>query len=295
MKNKEILANLLASHGVQVFPKADGRIEIPQSLVRMIGWGRGQKVYISDKPGFLIVSKEKSKNNVRSIITTGGRARLPVGVLRNKGFEGKPLALSIEKDCIIARVYCDADDILKTLSLDNHSIKSLTNVLLGENSPKLFLLKNQTVVLPLRPPFRFPGYFLSTREVVRFEFPQSSIAPEYFYLLPVLSEPGKYGFLLLNENDYTIIGIKLKSAGVSLDNPNRGIVPMWLPFSGWKIFLNPVEHKYDINKAREACGKTEDFLKNNFRVYNHLTDSGFIIRPAPSLSYKTLEVPECLK
>jgi len=315
MYENEILTGLLISRcGIQALPKADGRVEIPQSLVKSIGWHKHQVVFISKKPGELIICGQHSDDVICKTTISCGRIRIPAGALRSVGFENKPLLLMLGDGCIVVRIDCRGkeSDIKQVLGqIEPSNIKELSTLLLGGNrqfeKPKFFLLQRlrQLVARPIKPPFRFPGYLLSTKELVLFKtFNKVPQKPTMFYLLPIIKmleptskERYNFGFLLLTEENYGAVVEALRRASVNAKKPNRSLIFLYRPFSlgMWSVYVNPPDDIPEeiVNKAVGICNNPEIFLRNYFREFEE-KDTEFIIHMPPPISKENLEKFKCL-
>jgi len=305
---ESILVNLLTSeHGIRVKPKRDGRVEVPQNLVKAVGWDKRQVVFISKEPGVLTLCGSRSNLTIGKTKVSKGRVRIPAGILKSVEFIRKPLVLSLGKDYISARVCCEdkIEDIKQVIGrIQQPDIEELSSILIGKKEfvePQLFLLQDGLVVQPIRPPFKFFGYYLSTKEVVYIN-PDETRKGDIFFLLPVIkfsqpqeAERFKLGFLLLNEYNYATTYKTLHRARVDCRNPNRSLIFLYRPFTFgmWSVFINPPgDMPVDIQKANNICKDPERFLRTFFRQFEK-KDLGNIVWPPPSITKTTVERFKC--
>ena len=96
MEERQQLVNLLlTSFGVDLYPKSDGRIEIPKYMITTAGWDSYDKVYMSsDLQGNLYISSDStffSGGVTISVAVSHGRLRIPVGFLKRIGIHNRNL------------------------------------------------------------------------------------------------------------------------------------------------------------------------------------------------------------
>lgn len=104
-----IIENYILTHSKTfAFPKADGRVEVPQQIVNQAGWKKEKYIHVGFVPGELYLSKT---NNFESYVTylgkmviNDGRIRIYAGYLKKCGFAGKSLSMVIANGHIIVRL-----------------------------------------------------------------------------------------------------------------------------------------------------------------------------------------------
>jgi len=102
---KDVLLDfLITKRGIVSFPKSDGRIEIPQTIVKMMGWDKCNEIYIKKSPsGLLLTSTTSVRGLVGKVVVSCGRVRIPAKILRSSNLENKKIVLAIKQDYVIAR------------------------------------------------------------------------------------------------------------------------------------------------------------------------------------------------
>jgi hypothetical protein len=83
---------LLDARGTILYPKGDGRIEIPQGLVRLMGWRNKSIVRIGTcLRGLSLASDDfPVPEPLGQVAVSMDRVRIPVSILRKAGINGKP-------------------------------------------------------------------------------------------------------------------------------------------------------------------------------------------------------------
>jgi hypothetical protein len=77
------LARMIAYRdGTTLYPKGDGRVEIPHGIVRLMGWRDKSTVWIKYGPGCLVLSGNKPDNPIGRITVSMERARIPMSMLK---------------------------------------------------------------------------------------------------------------------------------------------------------------------------------------------------------------------
>lgn len=90
------LARMVAYRdGTVLYPKGDGRVEIPHGIVRLVGWRDKSVVWIGKGPGCLVLSNAKPESPIGRISVSMERARIPMSILRASSMGG-PVAASLD-------------------------------------------------------------------------------------------------------------------------------------------------------------------------------------------------------
>lgn len=89
------LVRLLAPRcGTAIRPKADGRIEIPHGIVRLMGWPNGQAILVTRRDGYIEVSDGCGPDVIGQVVVSMERVRIPSSILRKAGMAGKTVVVS---------------------------------------------------------------------------------------------------------------------------------------------------------------------------------------------------------
>src|SRR5574343_1470109 len=90
------LARMIAYRdGTVLYPKGDGRVEIPHGIVRLMGWRDKSTVWIGRGPGCLVLSIGKPDNPVGRIAVSMERARIPMSILKAASMGG-PIVVALD-------------------------------------------------------------------------------------------------------------------------------------------------------------------------------------------------------
>jgi hypothetical protein len=134
----DIITELLLGYGMSVLPKGDGRLEIPQHVVKMLGWSRKKELFFSLRAGFLVVSsRPQADTHIGKVAVNMGRARVPLNILKAAGMNGDALMLVItDGEEIVLRPFVVARDFLKSLvaQLDSNIVASIAKILTVDRS-----------------------------------------------------------------------------------------------------------------------------------------------------------------
>lgn len=132
----EVTNYLIGQQGTISHPKSDGRVEIPQLLIKKLGWDKKQTAYIKFYNDELLVYTKQIEDNSKNIWIyriTNGRIRIPVSVLRSANLNNKPLYLAIGGENIIIKSKTKSEKIQSFISsLSPEQIKLLYSVFIPE-------------------------------------------------------------------------------------------------------------------------------------------------------------------
>jgi len=96
------LARLVAHRdGTLLYPKGDGRVEIPHGIVRFMGWSDKSTVWIGRSPGCLVLSNERQDDTVGRVAVSMERVRVPMSILKSAAMGDGPVVVSIDLSGII--------------------------------------------------------------------------------------------------------------------------------------------------------------------------------------------------
>jgi len=101
-----------------VNPKKDGRVEIPQSIVKIMGWEFHNKLYAYKNKDELILSFEKKSFGelLGTLKVSNKRIRVPSTFLKKTGLKND-ISISCKLDSIILKIeYTNIDEIAKKIA-----------------------------------------------------------------------------------------------------------------------------------------------------------------------------------
>lgn len=264
--------------GVSVFPKADGRVEIPQFVVHAMGWERINKVYITiEDIGVCVYTNNEGLNTAGFTLVSGGRIRIPASILKKTIFFKKPLMFVIERNRVIARkraelseveeclknIFGDEEKCINTLACKSSTKKKL----IGKPELILLSMNHITIFRSVGFPFKFMASFNNTTREIVFSRPRHNIFA--FYLIPGIKRVNDndfiIGFLLLNSRTHEQLCRKIKENGI-----DREIMfyPGQTEIGGFRVFTNAPNTKYSaelISRAEHMCGDPKNLLETHFR------------------------------
>lgn len=201
---KDVLLDfLITERGVISSPKSDGRIEIPQNIIKTMGWNKHKTIFVKKIPSGLLLTDKDINTNMGKIVVSYGRVRIPFKILKSVGLNGKKINLTCEDGNVVIKAsntelrkniielldgFCDhcEDRLKKVVNFILGNVEELTikkeeftphknatfcgSPLIiktpknNKKEPCLFLLdKNELVFRPIGMPFRFPGYYLKLK------------------------------------------------------------------------------------------------------------------------------------
>ena len=156
MDKREQLANLLITNfGMELYPKADGRVEVPQCLVSSADWHSCRSVYMSSNmDGIIYISSSsdlmKDDTVTITVAVSSGRLRIPAGFLKKVGLYGKRLSATHDGDSMLMVRPDNSknDRALEELlgSFLDSQITELLNILTGEEIVDNNLIPNRDIV-----------------------------------------------------------------------------------------------------------------------------------------------------
>lgn len=263
-------------------PRKDGRIEVPQIIVKKMGWNKD--VYISRFDGGLKLSP-KLGQSIINVKHSNGRIIIPKDILKNENVLFKRLRAEINGTSIKImtepQYYADlAESIVSAMDLDlaKHIIKSIykkfPDLSFVKTDAELFLPNKENPICfrPVGLPYRFPAYYLNSKLL---KLANGSIktekVPELFFIIPGIKKCGtaySIGFLLVNSKLHGRISyIVSKNGGVH----NQDIIIQYSNkdvgnFGSFRAYLGPREKLPDkiLKTANRLCKNPKEFLLNNF-------------------------------
>lgn len=306
--NKEIekmaeIGTKLHNCGISVFPKADGRIEIPQFVVSAMDWKGLSEIYFTHEDVGICMYADGSrlKNIIGSSISNTGRFRIPATSIRKTPFFRKGLIFVIERERVVAHPRAELSKVKEDLGVlfsgsktPKEHLKELEKDLPKLGKPELILLDTNriTTFKPVDLPFSFLATFSSTkREIV---FSASKYNNFNFFLVPGIERSGnnyRIGFLLINNQVYKKISSKLKD--YSSEHNEIGFWPHPKETGGFQIFINPSFGKYEkaiVGKAKIMCKDPKELLEIHFRQNPPNINDDIYITPPSIIAKQTINV-----
>jgi hypothetical protein len=286
--NNFIIENYLLTHWkVTVFSKSDGRVEIPQNIIKQVGWKDQKYIHVGFIPGKLYLSKtdafEFGINYLGEIKVSDRRVRIRSNFLRRCNFIHKPLNLVIADDYIILTLdNRNADSVGEIRDLiDGFSEiqkKKFINIIMQDFkvkplSPELILLdeKKPLTFRQLGLPFRFSGFWSDRRnEIVLYNGKNRIPFTSVLYIIPGIEKMSnnqyKIGYLLLDSFTYSELVALINLGHVKTD---RDII-FCTGVDYYKICNNPPNDidRSIINKTKGMFDDKEGFLNKCFNTTN---------------------------
>lgn len=300
----------IRNRGVRAFPKADGRIEVPQFVIHALGWENVEKIYINESDvGMYLTSVEN--NTCWSAQVSGGRIRIPAGVLRRTTFFRKDLIFIIERERVFFHPSADFSEVKQSLENIFTMVNKKSGKKVGElkealdeldstfssdiiPKPELILLDmNETTVFrPVNLPFKFYAGFSNTKREIVFE--NTGWSESSFYLVPGIKRVGasnyNIGFLLLGSMTYERLCCKIKEGGM-----DREVMfwPQRTAMGGFQVFLNPPNTECldeIINIAQAICGDPKNLLETHFRNNGEVIINDVYTTPPSIITKQTINL-----
>jgi hypothetical protein len=194
--NKTLITNLICCNfGIKVIPKSDGRIEIPQILIKQMGW-EVDKVFMCFMPREVLISKYRVSGQDVIIKVADGRIRIPAGQLKKFDLLNKEWVINGAGDTIQARPIINYGNVENFVNSLNEEQMKLASKIFGidtkEEEPELIELdkNNPTIFKIINGPF-------TNKEK---------------YLIPgikISKEGNKIGFLIVENELFNIIRKKV--------------------------------------------------------------------------------------
>jgi len=285
-----IIKNYLTwRHGIYVYPKADGRIEVPQSILSKMGWDL-KEIYITAELGEIIISPIPLDNSGRSMACklTNGRVRIPYTISKVLGFDKTPVYMVICNGYIIVRSNVNSISSNKRIQLFLESLSDSQKKDLIAIVRNLPIINNVAIsvakeVYSAKPELILPDVVQSI--VFRIIGPPACLGcatwlretKELFLIKdfndcsPVFIIPGiqimnggfRIGFLLVDTPLYKEISVLVKRGASELI--------IWYETSSptnFRIYVNPItplENKL-MDKAHNMCQDHFEFANDVFKI-----------------------------
>lgn len=132
---KKRILNLIGPQGTICHPKSDGRVEVPQLLIKQLGWKNGT-IYIKSLIGEITIYKKDAKENADNIWEVGmrdGRIRIPNGLIKLANLSNKSVNMFICNEHIVVRNSIRSNNALDFInSLDEKQTRLLYSLFAPE-------------------------------------------------------------------------------------------------------------------------------------------------------------------
>lgn len=297
---EEQLVNFLTTDfGVELFPKADGRVEIPKDVVLFLGWNKSDIINLFFNDGNVYVSDGTFEKNIQ-IKVSHGRVRIPIGVLKSAGLYRKSLIATFDLNCTMRLTASNSSSnwaINEFIgSLTKHQAEALVNIFMGKSSrddnsipsmeiakisvnqeklprPEMFILEaleeKSFIFRPTGNPYKFNFCWVDKTPMLCKNEDNSLVS----YVIPGIRRgEDKVGFLLIDETTFGKVCyiLKRKNETTAID---KDLIFMFSPktkIGSFKVYENP---KQEINQelveqSKLVCSNPERFLTSNFNIYS---------------------------
>ena len=316
IKMKEQLVEYISTNfGIDLYPKADGRVEIPKEVVLFLGWDSCEIVNTMFEEGNVYVSNGSFDKNI-PIKVSHGRVRIPVGVLKSAGLHKKSLIATFDLNCTM-RITADNSNNIEAInefidSLTEKQKKNLKDIFIGDTykinneipnmelvrapvnqsdfeKPKMFLLDaiedKSFIFKPVGNPYKFK--FCWSDKVPLLSRDEEDILVSY--AIPGINMYNKdVGFLLVDQITFGKVCyiLKKKEEETGIDKDLIFIFSPKTRIGSFKVYENPKQEveRNIIDRAKLICANPENFLLNNFDIYS----SGKRDFPPTSLTSNTI-------
>jgi hypothetical protein len=286
-----ILMNyLIWQHNDWVYPKADGRIEIPQTIISKMGWKDLDKIYVVAARGEIIISPDvdtDSSDKAMLCKLNKGRIRIPATISKAVGFHNVPVYMVAITNCVIVKAnICTSNTIRRArLFLEGLSTEQKENLIgIVRNEP----LVNE-VAVPVNPK-NIPA--LAEPELILLDVIQPvvfRVTGEPVYLGAAWIKENKELILMDSggDNMYLIPGIHILRGGfrigyllvdtslyreISFNILKRGALEFIIWYdtaspNSFKLYVNPPTVLADelLKKTQEICSNATEFANSVFR------------------------------
>lgn len=155
MEERDQLVNLLLTNfGVDLYPKPDGRIEIPKYIISVAGWDSSSMVYMSsDLSGNIYISTDSSlvEDEISiAVAISHGRLRIPAGFLKKARLFNRSLVSVYDMNSML-HLRPDNSDSIEALSeflstLDDNQVNELSNILTGRVQSNIRQLPHMEII-----------------------------------------------------------------------------------------------------------------------------------------------------
>lgn len=295
----QLSLKLQNSNGTILFPKSDGRIEIPRTLVKLLEWENEEFIYVEmvESTGNLLMHcNQKTGLLPRSKIkVSSGRVRVPLSIIKKVGTDRNQSVrlipnLNLSSLIILPNMRCSSEikSILREIGSD--LCKKLFDCLCNKETlldkddsykPKLFLIdvKKPTVVRIIGLPFSFSAHWVTNENTgggtLVPHFLECSIckhrSPENIYIVPVIKKvdgQNLVGFLLVQEELRNKIANKISGK----DPSDFTLIIYYAPLQDGMchVYNNPPEQisQEELKRAQEICNNPNKFIFDTFKHDN---------------------------
>lgn len=270
---RETIKNLLINRGIPLSQGTDGRVEVPQFIIKAYNWDNQKEFFVYCKTGEILLYPEflgESYDYAGKFKISNGRIRIPYGVIKNKP---KLLVCCATDNCIVLRPdngEANIDGFINTLT--ESQINNLSNVLLGRLDAKLLLLNEgkPNLFRLVGKPIVFSGYYIANEKKIYL----TNNKAENFYLLPGILREGsnKMGFLLIGEEVFGSIKYVFERQKI-IERDNIELLFLYEKYKDghFKVFTNPNSDFFndDIETTKQVCSNPKKFLLEHFDQAGH--------------------------
>lgn len=289
---------LVSGEGTAVYPKGDGRVEIPHGIVNLVGWRDKSTIWIRHGHGCLVMSDKREGQPIGHVSVSMGRTRIPMSTLKKVGMvyikvDVIPDLVSGTVTVKPSRYRCEdrVKAVLRELGVD--ACAKLLAALSGENNalfpiddrcaanPKLFLVDSSspTIVRVIGRPFAFKMHWvpIGNKGMIVLHRDKCPLCttrvPDITFLIPVIKKrngESKTGFLFAQEALRTNIARQIAGK-----NPTEfDLILFYKPYSDGmcSVYKSPVEPMPDdqVSAAMSACADPNAFVANTFQDAENL-------------------------
>lgn len=280
--NEIITTHLVWEHGYVIYPKGDGRVEIPQIFIKQLDWSKNKEVFAQSKFGEIVITKNKLLN-YDSIKFTNNRIRISLGILKKANLDKKSLYVISNSNYLIIRTYVDGSndisnrvyDFISTLNdvQKNQLLSIFVDKIINKVETNLILL-DQAKPMVFRivgPAFTFPAMWCNKNIKICADRPELS---SQLYLIPginIQKQNLESGFLLVSENTFSNIKTKIvEKMGITMSNEN---IPIELVLfydvfvdGKFKVYINPPTpiDQSVIENTKKLCSNASNFINKTF-------------------------------
>lgn len=282
------IVSCISGNGIVLSPKADGRLEIPQSIVRLFGWNNKSTIRISRQQiGLKLTTKELFEESYATKVSCG-RVRIPAGIIKEFGFYQKQMLLFIcNNDEVIIRPKIDECNLTSIINkIDKEILDQLWLTLNGcsHNEPTVPLIVNEKSVRNLTDsgdkikPQLFTlntnAYFIFRIVGMAYRVAGKSYGnvvtitrngTDKFYLIPgIRVNDNSFGFLLLDSDVFGFLSSLIREHRIEKTLYSRNTIFMYNSFDcRFSIYFDPVESHHLQAIAEEVCKDPEKFIGEN--------------------------------
>lgn len=259
---KEIILRYFLPAGYILNPKSDGRIEIPQAVVKHLGWNLLKEINYESDIGRICLFENESKASIK---VADGRIRLSLNLLKKAEINNRELCLVINSDGFVIYPKLNFEGMIDFVSsLNEVQVKNLSSILMGQevkdDKAELILPDSPMVFKITGGPYVFPA----ERDGKNIFFKEGG---EEFFLVPgiqIKKNDNRYGFLVLSKETFKLV----KNIVLNAKKDFVEIILLYDSFvaGGFKVYNNPPTElpNEEIVKSQSVCKDPKKFIDENF-------------------------------